>query len=72
MNKDVAFMGTLGFLVSILFLVMTIVEIPFYPQEVLVQKVVLAALAGSAVVMLVGVLYGRGKGPKPEPRKRSP
>ena len=66
MNRDIAFEGALGALVCMLFIAMTVVEIPFYPQDIAVQEVALAGLAGSILLLLFGFLYGRGKSTPPE------
>lgn len=65
MRKAIVFEGILAILVSLGFLLMTLVEIPFYVQEVEVQKVALVALGGSVLLLIFGVLHGGREDPVP-------
>lgn len=56
MHKDILFEGVLATAVSLLFLFMTFVEIPFYSQELEVQKVAMLAVLASLAIVAVGYL----------------
>ena len=59
LQKDIIFEGFIGVLVSALFLYVSYIEIPFYPQETTVQLVAVVALVGSLLAITVGYLVGR-------------
>ncbi len=59
MQKDVVFQGILAATVSLLFIYVSAIEIPFYRVEADVQKVAIASLAISVLIVLVGLIYER-------------
>lgn len=63
MHRDITFEGIVLILVSLTFLFMTFVEMPFYPQEINVQRVAIVAVVSSAIVLLFGLASGGNRHP---------